>query len=78
MAKANDGQEPDEKILESIINDLAGQLRVEPETIKPFLMHTYRELWTEAVVKDFVSIFAMRLVRDKFSGDGSKTGNHFS
>ncbi len=78
MAKTHEGQEPDEKILQSITNDLASQLQVEPETIKSFLMHTYRELWTEAVVKDFVSIFAMRTVRDKFSGDGSKTGKQFS
>ena len=78
MDKQNGKQDPDEKIIESIIDDLARQLQVEPEIIKPFLMHTYHELWTEAVVKDFVSIFAMRMVRDKFSKNGSQTSNHFS
>lgn len=78
MDKETGGQKSDEKIIESIINDLSRQLQVEPEIIRPFLMHTYRELWTVAVVKDFVSIFAMRMVRDKFSKTGSPTSNHFS
>ena len=78
MDKPNNEQDPDAKKLESIIGDLARQLQVETETIRPFLMHTYREIWTEAVVKDFVSIFAMRMVRDKFSKNGSQTSNHFS
>ena len=68
MDKPDNGQDPDAKKLESIITDLARQLQVETETIRPFLMHTYHEIWTEAAVKDFVSIFAMRMVRDRFSG----------
>ncbi|OGQ86619.1 MAG: hypothetical protein A2512_11155 [Deltaproteobacteria bacterium RIFOXYD12_FULL_56_24] len=68
MDKPNNGQDPDAIKLESIITDLARQLQVETETIRPILMCAYRELTARAVVKDFVSIFAMRMVRDRFSG----------
>ncbi|MDG4476182.1 hypothetical protein [Thiovibrio frasassiensis] len=77
MDKQNSTQDPDAKIQERIVGDLARQLQVEPEIIRPFLLHTYHELWTGAVVKDFVSIFAMRLVRDKFSGEGAKKSRRF-
>ncbi|MFA7346611.1 MAG: hypothetical protein WCZ86_02510 [Desulfurivibrionaceae bacterium] len=77
MDKKNGKQDPDEKIIEGIIADLARQLQLEPESIRSFLMRTYREIWTEAVVKDFVSIFAMRIARDKFSVGGAKTGGYF-
>ena len=76
MEKQHDGQEPDSKSLESAIDDLARQLRLPPETIRPLLMHAYRELTARAVVKDFVSIFAMRMVRDKFSGERPKTNGY--
>jgi len=72
MNKQHGGRQPDSKNLESIIDDLARQFRVPPETIRPLLLCAYQELMTEAVVKDFVSIFAMRMVRDRFEtrGDG--------
>lgn len=70
-------EEPDSKGLDSIITDLAKQLRVEPETIRPLLLHTYRKLKAEAVVKDFVSIFAMRQVRESFSGEIPQGNSHF-
>lgn len=69
MDKQHSGQEPDAKNLERIVIDLATQLRVEPETVRPLLMRAYQDIWAVAVVKDFVSIFAMRLVRDRFLGE---------
>ncbi|MHB8811537.1 MAG: hypothetical protein ACYC9M_16255 [Desulfobulbaceae bacterium] len=78
MDKPNDGQAPDAKKLERIVTDLAMQLRVEPEAIRPLLMRAYRELIARAVIKDFVSIFAMRMVRDRFSGERPKTSDSCS
>ncbi len=69
MDKQHSGQEPDLKSLERIVIDLAAQFRVEPETVRPLLMRAYQDIRAVAVVKDFVSIFAMRLVRDRFYGD---------
>lgn len=75
MEKQKNKQDPEAKVLEGIVGDLASQLQTDPEIIRPYLMSTYRALWTEAVIKDFVAIFAMRRVLDKFSGDSSsKTG----
>lgn len=71
MNTPHGGQEPDQKSLESIVDDLAMQFRVPPETIRPLLLCAYQELMTEAVVKDFVSIFAMRMVRDRFEAQGN-------
>ena len=69
MDKQLRGQEPDVKSLERIVIDLATQLGVEPEIIRPLLIRAYQDIMAVAVVKDFVSIFAMRLVRDRFSGE---------
>ncbi|MFA7382811.1 MAG: hypothetical protein WC001_05120 [Desulfurivibrionaceae bacterium] len=70
-------EESDSKGLELLVTDLARQLRVEPEAIRPLLQHAYRKLKAEAVVKDFISIFAMRLVRDRFSGEIPRESGHF-
>lgn len=71
MNEPHSGQQSDPKSLESIVDDLARQFRVPPETIRPLLLCAYQELMTEAVVKDFVSIFAMRMVRDRFEAKGN-------
>ncbi len=71
MNEPHSGQQSDPKSLESIVDDLARQFRVPPETIRPLLLCAYQELMTEAVVKDFVSIFAMRRVRDRFEAKGN-------
>lgn len=76
MNKQHGGQQPDPKSLESIVDDLAMQFRVPPETIRPLLLCAYQELMTEAVVKDFVSIFAMRMVRDRFEAKGNGSQWH--
>ena len=67
MDKQNNGQPPEEKNLESIVDALSTRLEVEPETVRYYLLNAYRELWRSAVIKDFIPVLAMRRVREQFS-----------